>query len=598
MSALRKPALFLAGAALLFVVVTALILLSRQNRPAADLELDAVPAQKGLPLTVSPQNQPKTESTIRFVRMPVAQTGINFEYYGSPSDEHYLTEQNGGGVAIFDFDGDGNTDLFFVNGSHFSNPADSQDASNKIYRGDGNFQFHDVTETSGLQAFNFGHGCAVGDFNNDGFSDLFVACYGRNHLWCNNGDGSYSEATDAAGVGHTGFGSSAAFADLNGDGAPDLFVVNYVEWVPDHQPRDRVQTPMDFDGQVDLLYLNAGDGRFLEVGEQAGIAIDDEGKGLAVAIADFDQDRRMDIYVANDTRRNFMFRNTGGMKFEEVGVTTGSAVSQDGSIGSSMGIAVSDYNLDGRPDLFVTNFAQELVDVFMNAGTAGFIATNRELGIDSVSRSVLNFGIVSADFDLDLWPDLFFANGHLWDERPAGGEFHMFPSLLKNDHGQRFVDASDNAGEYFGKRWLGRATAMGDLDNDGDTDLVVSHLQAHPAILKNECLREGKSQRVMFIGTTSCRQPLGCEVNVQLTGDQLLTLEMPSGGSFQASHDPVLVVPTGKEGVVESISVCWPDGTVETWQDLAVEETIRLVEGTGRVSDDENSQSGTAVQEP
>ena len=598
MPSVSKPLLFPAGPALLLVVVMALILFRRPSPPAADPELDAVAAQKSGPAIAYTKNQPKTESTIRFAQMPIAQTGINFEYFGSPSDEHYLTEQNGGGIAILDFDSDGNSDLFLVNGSHFRNPAEASGASNQLYRGDGEFHFRDVTKVSGLKSFNFGHGCAVGDFNNDGFSDVFVACYGRNHLWCNNGDGTYSEVTDAAGVGHTGFGSSAAFADLNGDGALELFVVNYVDWVPDHQPRDRVQTPMDFDGQADLLYRNAGDGSFQEVGEQAAVAIDDEGKGLAVAIADFDQDRRLDIYVANDTRRNFMYRNTGGMRFEEVGVTTGSAVSQDGSIGSSMGIAVSDYNLDGRPDLFVTNFAQELVDVFMNAGTAGFIATNRELGVDSVSRPVLNFGIVSADFDLDLWPDLFFSNGHLWDERPAGGEFHMFPSLLKNNQGRRFVDVSDTAGEYFGKRWLGRATAMGDLDNDGDTDLVISHLQEHPAILKNECLREGKSQRVMFIGTTSCRQPLGCEVNVQLTGDQMLTLQMPSGGSFQASHDPVLVVPTGKEGGVESISVCWPDGTVETWKDLAVENTIRLVEGSGHVFDDENSQSGAAVQEP
>ena len=218
MSAVRKPALFLAGAALLVVGVTALILLRLPDRPAVAPEFDAGAAKNDAPLNAYGRNPPKSASTIRFVQMPVVHTGINFEYYGSPSDEHYLTEQNGGGVAIFDFDGDGNSDLFFVNGSHFSNPADSQNASNQLYRGDGNFQFDDVTETSGLQAFNFGHGCAVGDYNNDGFSDLFVACYGRNRLWCNNGDGSYSEVTDAAGVGHTGFGSSAAFADLNGGG--------------------------------------------------------------------------------------------------------------------------------------------------------------------------------------------------------------------------------------------------------------------------------------------------------------------------------------------------------------------------------------------
>ena len=581
MPAVRKQVSFLAIVALLFVITTVFLFLRSRTQPTVVPALHSDRIQNHDSPNVNESEPAKTESPIRFVAMPSATTGINFEYYGSPSDEHYLTEQNGGGVAVLDSDGDGHSDLFFVNGSHFGISAESHNASNQLFRGTGEFRFQDVTRESGLQAFNFGHGCAVGDYNNDGFSDLFVACYGRNQLWCNNGDGTYSDVTDAAGVGHTGFGSSAAFADLDRDGNPELFVVNYVNWVPDNEPRDRVQTPMDFDGQADLLYHNGGDGCFMDVGEEAGVAIDDDGKGLAVAIADFDGDRQLDVYVANDTRRNFMFKNAGDLRFDEIGVTTGAAVSQDGSIGSSMGIAISDYNLDGRPDLFVTNFAQELVDVFMNAGPAGFIATNTELGVDVVSRPVLNFGIVSTDFDLDLWPDLFFANGHLWDERPSGGEFHMLPSLLKNDRGRRFFDASDTAGVYFHKRWLGRATAMGDLDNDGDSDLVVSHLLAPPAILKNESVRQGRSQRVMFIGTTSSRQPLGCEVRVHLSGEQSLTMTIPSGGSFQASHDPVLVVPTGKTGAIEWISICWSNGTVEVWKDLPVEETIQLVEGTG-----------------
>ncbi|MEO2024643.1 MAG: VCBS repeat-containing protein [Fuerstiella sp.] len=586
MPADRKTVSFLTIAALLFVLTAAFVFRRPWNQWAGAPASDSVSRQNRDSRKVNANETSNAESTIRFAVVPPARTGINFEYYGSPSNEHYLTEQNGGGVAIIDSDGDGNSDLFFVNGSHFRNPAKSQSASNQIFRGDGDFHFHDVTTDAGLQAYNFGHGCAVGDYNNDGFSDLFVACYGPNRLWCNNGDGTYSEVTNTAGVGHTGFGTSAAFADLNGDGNPELFVVNYVNWVPDNKPRDRVETPMDFDGQDDLLYRNVGNGQFEEVGKHAGMVIDDDGKGLAVAIADFDGDHQLDVYVANDTRRNFMFSNTGDLTFNEVGVGIGAAVSQDGSIGSSMGIAVSDYNLDGRPDLFVTNFAHELVDVLMNAGPAGFIATNTELGVDVVSRPVLNFGIVSTDFDLDLWPDLFFANGHLWDERPAGGEFHMLPSLLKNDRGQRFFDVSGTAGEYFSKRWLGRATAMGDLDNDGDTDLVVSHLLAPPAILENTSAGQGKSQRVMFIGTTSCRQPLGCEVNVQLTSDRSLTMIIPSGGSFQASHDPVLVVPTGNTGAIEWISICWSNGTVEVWKDLSVEDTIRLVQGTGTTSVD------------
>ncbi|MEZ6131866.1 MAG: CRTAC1 family protein [Planctomycetaceae bacterium] len=495
-----------------------------------------------------------------------------------------MTEQNGGGVAIPDFDGDGNCDLYFVNGSHFTHSAQSHNASNALFRGDGQFGFRDVTMQAGMEAFNFGQGCAVGDFNNDGFSDVFVATFGDNSLWRNNGDGTFTDVSLEAGINASGFSSSAAFADLDGDGNLDLYVVNYLNWFPDDAPRERVQSPMDFEGQPDLLYRNEGTGQFLEIGQKSGIAVTGDGKGLAVAIADLDGDRRLDIYVANDTRRNFLFKNAGDFQFVEVGVPTGSAVSQDGSIGSSMGIAVTDYNLDNQPDLMVTNFAQEVVDILMNMGNAGFLATNTELGVDFVSRPVLNFGIVSADFNLDLWPDLFFANGHLYDETSIGGEYQMLPSILQNDGGIRFHNAAAAAGEYFQQRWLGRAAAMGDLDDDGDMDLVVSHLLDPPAILNNQSLRQGASRRVTFIGRTSSRQPLGCRVTVILENGRELTLQVPSGGSFQAAHDTTVIVPTGESGQIQSISIDWPDGVVETWNAMRNDQTLRLIEGTGQRS--------------
>lgn len=581
MTASLKTILIFAATALLSGILLFLV----RPKQRAPIPGTPQPAKKRGTENLILQKTSRSKTRLRFESISSGYSGISFTYFGSPSVEHYMTEQNGGGIAVFDSDGDEVCDLFFVNGSHFLHEAESQNASNRLYRGDGQFRYQDATHVAGLEAFGFGHGCAAGDYNNDGFSDLFVATYGLNRLWQNNGDGTFSEITVTSGMEGEGFSSSAAWADLNADGNLDLYVANYLKWTPDDTPRDRVQSPMDFDGQSDLLYQNLGNGRFKEIGKEAGIAISGDGKGLAVAIADLNGDHQLDIYVANDTRRNFLFRNSGNFRFREVGVPTGSAVSQDGSIGSSMGIAVSDYNRDLKPDLMITNFSQEVVDVLMNMGEAGFLATNTELGLDAVSRPVLNFGILSTDFDLDLWPDLLFANGHLWDESDSGGMFEMPASILQNEAGERLLDAAPTAGEYFQQRWLGRSAATGDLDNDGDTDVVVSHLLAPPAVLRNDSEMQGGSQRVRFFGKTSSRQPLGCTVNVQLTDGETLSMSVPSGGSFQASLDPVIIVPTGTRNKIEWISICWPNGVVEQWANPPADHTLRLIEGTGKHQD-------------
>ena len=312
------------------------------------------------------------------------QSGIDFVYYGAPSDEKYMTDQNGGGVGLIDFDLDGQLDLFFVNGSHFERPAKGLSQSNRIYRALGDFQYEDVTLSAGLMAHGFGMGCAAGDYDNDGFTDLFVAYYGRDRLWRNNGDGTFSEMTDEAGVGSDRWGTSAAFADLDGDGLLDLYVVNYVDWTADVPPchplgHPEITTscsPMERTGQADLLYRNTGSGQFEEVGKQAGIARVPDGTGLALAVADLDGDGRLDIYVANDTSPNFLYRNQGDMRFEEVAVTEGVAVSNDGTVGAGMGIACADYDRNGYLDLAVTNFRNQVNSVFANLGQAGFAATN------------------------------------------------------------------------------------------------------------------------------------------------------------------------------------------------------------------------------
>ncbi|REJ88525.1 MAG: CRTAC1 family protein [Planctomycetota bacterium] len=557
------------------VLAIAFLLLSRRS--------DDAPGTRPASRPVEPaarENEVSTEtSEIRFAQVSPEISGINFRYYGAPSDRNFMTEQNGGGVALFDADGDGSLDVFLVNGSSFAAPADAS-ARSRLYRQSAFWRFNDSTGEARLRFIGFGQGCAAGDYDNDGFCDLYVAAYGANALWRNNGDGTFTNVTGEAGVESTGWATSAAFADLDADGHPELFVVNYVNWQPEDVTGDRIPSPMRHDGLPDLLYRNSGDGRFVELGTEAGIALAPEGKGLALAIADLNGDFRPDIFVANDTTRNFLFQNEGELQFREVGVLHGCATSEDGKLGSSMGVSVSDYNRDGRPDLFVTNFAQEVVDVFENIGPHGFLAANAELGVDASSREMLNFGIVARDLNADLWPDLYFANGHLWDATESGGTYRMRPSLLENVEGRRFVDVSDSAGDYFRASWLGRAAAYGDIDNDFDPDLVVSHLLAPPALLRNESDRAGEVAMVQLIGTHSSRRALSVRVDAVVDGE-IHAAHVPAGESFQASHDPRIQLAVGPARSIDELRVYWPVGGVEVWKDVPTGALRFLRQGTG-----------------
>ncbi|MBX3452138.1 MAG: CRTAC1 family protein [Planctomycetaceae bacterium] len=521
-------------------------------------------------------------SPIRFETVPASETGINFLYYGNPNPEHYMTEQNGGGVALFDFEGDGRLDVFLVNGSHFDQPAEEAGATNCLFRQTGDWRFTDVTSASGLEAYGFGQGCAVGDYDNDGFADVFVAYYGRSRLWRNNGDGTFSDFTEASGIAENRWATSAAFADLDDDGNQELYVVNYVDWTPAHVSHKRIPSPMDFNGLPDHLYKNLGDGTFSEVGAEAGVSIAGEGKGLALAIADFNGDRRPDIYIANDTTGNSLFLNQGMLKFADRSIANGCAVSEDGSIGSSMGVAIGDYNRDGYADLFVTNFSEEMLDAFTGSGDGQFLANNKKLGIDLVARRPLKFGIILSDFDADEWPDLFVANGHLWDDPSPGWRYKMPASLLRNNGGKRFVDASMGAGDYFQHQWLGRAVARGDIDNDGDSDLVITHLMDDAAFLRNVSDRQGNVLSLRLIGTHAARQPLGIRAEV-VVGTKRTVAYLPAGESFQASHDGRLLIPIGSASLADEIRVEWTEDRVETWSKLVSGREWVLIEGKSHV---------------
>ena len=537
--------------------------------------------------------QTTSDSRIRFTSVAKV-AGVDFTYYGGPSPQHFMTEQNGGGVALFDFDQDGWLDIFFTNGSHFDRPAEEVGltASQRLFRNvtganDGTLLFEDVTETAGLTSYGFGMGCAAGDYDNDGFADLFVCEYGRQRLWHNRGDGSFDDVAELADVTDSLWAASAAFGDLDGAGNLALYVANYVEWSPDepacytqHQTPVHISCgPLGRKGQPDRLYHNIGDGHFKDIGESAGIALPN-GKGLDVVLADFDGDRLLDIYVANDTVENFLFLNRGAMKFEEVGVSRGVAVSDEGTAMSGMGIACADYNGDGHLDLYVTNFENEVNSFFENLGSATFRPVNSQLGLNPISRPMLGFGAVLADFDLDHFPDLFVANGHVWDLRPlAMGHYYEMPAqVLRNDRGRRFLDVTKNAGGYFQQKWLGRAVATGDLDNDGDTDVVVTQLGKAHSILRNDSQITNHGVRLRLIGTTSSRDALGARVEYQTT-ECTWTLLVPSGGGYQASSDQRLLLAVGNDNI-ENLRVVWPNGNnTESYQGVSRSTEITLIEG-------------------
>lgn len=577
------------GIALVAVVVIAVVLVVWQQYQAA-IELTA---DVGTESSAAPQISLLTEPTVedsplRFQEIAHA-SGLDFVYYGNPSPQHYMTEQNGGGCGLIDFDGDGQLDIFLPNGNHFERPSST--ATHVLFRRVGDLSYRNIATKARLALTGYGMGCAVGDFDNDGFADLFLACYRQNRLWQNQGDGTFRELELDAAADHTLWGTSAAFADLDGDGNLDLYVVNYVSYSPDDPPCFTQQTPpiqiscgpLGRTGQPDLLYQNLGDGWFANVSQTSGIA-SVAGKGLGLSIADFDGDDRLDIYVACDTTENLLFHNQGDMHFEEIALKHGAAVGSDGRARSGMGSACADYNGDGRFDLFVTNFQNEPNDLYQNMGPSGFQTTNSSSGLDAITRPALGFGAVFADFDLDHHPDLFITNGHVWDLTSLGlnYQFAMHPLLLRNHAGQRWSNVTRPAGDYFRQTWVGRSAAVGDLDDDGDADLVVTHLIEPTALLRNDSDHAGPSMQLRMIGLRTARQPLGAKVEVVIGGIRR-TLRCPAGDSFQSSQDTRLIVPVGQAERIDEITVHWPGGEPETWHDLAVAPRLTLFESGRRI---------------
>jgi len=520
--------------------------------------------------------------------------GINFRHRSSATPRKYLPETMGSGVALFDFNGDGRLDVFFSNGAKIHDPMpkgalplkESADYWNRLYRQEKDGLFTDVTVDSGLKGEGYNTGVAVGDYDNDGDPDLFVGGVGRNWLYRNNGEGTFFDVTEQAGVKGSGWASSSAFVDYDEDGFLDLVVGRYLEWDFDKdiycgEPKVRAYCHPKYFGRISpLLFHNERNGKFTDATAESGLAAY-PGKALGVGIADIDRDGRTDIFIANDGMEQFLLRNQGKGKFEESAIISGVAMDQDGNSYAGMGVDVSDYNNDGLPDVIVTNLSNEVYALYKNEGNGSFSYVSADTGLAKISLLFAGWGLRFMDYDNDGWRDLFIIQGHVLDTIEITSPHLRYaqpPFLLRNQGGKTFANVSAQSGEAFIKPSVGRGLAVGDIDNDGDEDVVVSVLDGPASVFLND----GGNARGNWIivdpaGTKSNRDGIGAEITLTTaSGSQFATVTTTS--SYQSASDHRVHFGLGKETSIPKIEIRWPSGTLQTLANVPVNQILEVVE--------------------
>jgi enediyne biosynthesis protein E4 len=531
---------------------------------------------------------------------------------GRPEDKQLLLEEMGCGVALFDYDNDGWLDIFLVNGSSFDPKVRDARPTSYLFRNNRDGTFTDVTEKAGLTRSGWGQACCVGDYDNDGFDDLFVTYWGRNVLYHNNGDGTFTDVSEKAGVAGAGdrWGAGCCFLDYDRDGHLDLFVANYVNFDPVRAPRPgssascRYNTipvpcgPQGFAGGTNILYRNRGDGTFVDVSEESRIAQprgpsamvyvsanwEPTGSyGMGAASADFDNDGWPDIYVACDTAPSLLYRNNHDGTFRETAVPAGCAFDRDGAALGGMGVGVGDFDADGWLDIVRTNFSEQVPTLYRNYG-AGFEDASLRGGL-GINRKYVGFGVGFLDFDNDGWADILMANGHVYSQI-EGKSLHVKyrePKLLYRNLGNgRFEDVSQKAGPAILAENLGRGCAFGDFDNDGDVDVIVNNLDGPPTLLRNDGGNGNHSILVKCLGTRSNRSAIGARVRVAC-GEHRQMNEVMSGSSYYSQNDLRLHFGLGRAATADAVEVVWPSGLKEAFRDLPANHLFVIQETKGIV---------------
>jgi hypothetical protein len=526
-----------------------------------------------------------------------SKTGVTFTH-ASSEQKRYIFESMSGGVIIFDYDRDGWPDIYFTNAPTIEMALQKKFPPGALYHNNHDGTFTDVTQKAGLTKPFLAMGGAVGDYDNDGWPDLYITALGGNTLYHNNGDGTFTDVTAKAGVAEGRWSAGASFGDYDGDGFVDLMVANYVDFHLDDLPQfgstpyckyrgvDVQCGPRGLKGAGDTLFHNNGDGTFADVSKSAGVTDPNGYYGLGVIWADFNNTGRPDIYITNDSTPKFLYKNLGNGKFEEIGYESGTALSNNGSEQASMGIAIGDYNHTGRPSLWVSNFENENNDLYRNDGDWNFSEESFSTGLALAAMPWVKWGTAFLDLDNDGWLDLLTVNGHVYpqaDMMPGDSGYRQPKLLSMNEKDGTFCDASEQAGPALKEKRVSRGLAVADLFNDGNMDVVVNDLDGVPMILRNHGTAGRHWVSFELAGTKSNRLALNARIKI-VAGGMTQTDEVHSGGSYLSQNDLRVHFGLGSATKIDSVEIQWPSGAIDRVGNLAADQFYSVLEGKGVVS--------------
>jgi hypothetical protein len=549
---------------------------------------------------------PKAPVIFEDVTDKTAMAGFRHRSGGPQKD--YIFETPSGGVAIFDYDGDGLPDIYFVNGSTIAAMQGKEKPPRAaLYRNLGNWKFEDVTDKAGVANERWGFGVAVGDYDNDGRPDFYVSNFGVSRLYHNNGNGTFTDVAEKLGVARKGWSTGATWGDYDGDGRLDLFVPGYVEIDLNNLPPSPSEAgkpgslaqnfcqfrgvpvmcgPRGLSGEGDTLYRQNPDGAFVDVSARTGVNDPQKYYGFASAFVHVDDDKLLDLVVVNDSTPKQLYINKGNGTFEEVGYSSGLALNENGREQAGMGLAVGDYNNDGRVDFHITNFSDDSNVLYQNDGDGNFTDVTFQSGLGEVTIPFLGWGTSFLDFDNDAWLDLFVVNGHVYpavDSNQWGTSFAQQPLLFRNLKNGKFERVGAAPGSGLAYAWSGRGLAVGDLDGDGRLDLVINNLDSKPAILRNVAASTGHWLGLRLSGDVSKKSPKDAIGSIAFltTGNIRQRQDVVSGAVYCSQNDMTLHFGLGSATKVDKLEIQWPDGVVETFNVSSVDKTISIVQGTG-----------------
>ena len=537
--------------------------------------------------TANPATASHTTADVIFTDV-TSIAGVIFEHHHGRSGKKYLPETLGSGCAFLDYNNDDWPDIFLVNSKPWD-PTPEEKTTSKLYRNNQDGTFTDVTAAAGLDIEMYALGVAAGDYDNDGHQDLYVTALEGDRLFRNEGSGTFTDATKNAGISNAGFGTSAAWVDYDKDGKLDIFVANYVQWTPENDlwctldgDAKSYCTPESYDGLASRLYLNIGSGKFEDVTEKAGV-YDEAGKALGIAIFDFNQDGWPDIFQANDTQPNRLYRNNSDGTFTDLGLTAGVAFAENGKARGAMGVDAADYDRSGRPHLLIGNFSNEMLSLYHNEGTGLFVDDAPSSAVGRESLLALSFGSFFFDYDLDSHLDIFTANGHLEEDisrvQPKVS-YKQPPLLFRNTGGGGFELANDKAGEDLIRPIVGRGAAYADYDRDGDLDILVTTNNGPAKLFRNDGGNANSYLRLKLVGSASNRSAIGAVVRIRgASGEQWRPVH--SGSSYCSQSELPLTFGLGSDLMVDQLEVEWPSGKQQQFEKIESNQFLKIFEEFG-----------------